>query len=216
MRLTKKRRATIVDEYLQIYEPNPEVPLTFSTPFQALVAVLLSAQCTDKRVNEVTPYLFGPAPDPQSMCKLGQEAIEKIIRPCGLAPKKSKAIAELSAILIEKHSSKVPRTREALTALPGIGRKSANVILSQVYGEPAFAVDTHILRCAKRWGLSTSKSPDAVEKDLCALFPNEDWNRIHLQIILYARRFCPARGHVVEACPICSRLTRHAQVTTTC
>lgn len=208
MRLTKKRRALIVVEELNAYVPNPQIPLNFTSPFEALVAVLLSAQCTDARVNLVTPKLFASANTPEKMVDLTPNMIEKIIRPCGLAPQKSKAIHNLSQILIEKHQSAVPASIEELVALPGVGRKTANVILAQIFNQPAFPVDTHILRCAKRWGLSKNKSPDRVEKDLSALFPKELWNRLHLQIILFARKYCPALRHNAAKCPICSILDR--------
>ena len=207
MRLTKKQRASIVLEELDIHIPEPKVPLNFTSSFEALIAVLLSAQCTDARVNLTTPALFSQANTPEKMAALKPEEIEKIIRPCGLAPQKSKAIHRLSHILIEKHDSAVPSLLSELIALPGVGRKTANVILAQIFNEPAFPVDTHILRSAKRWGLSTSQNPDKVEKDLCALFPKKLWNRLHLQIILFARKYCPALRHEAKACPICSRLT---------
>lgn len=209
MRLTKKKRAHIVQELLEKHIPNPQISLHFDSPFQALLAVLLSAQCTDARVNQVSPKLFVQAETPQAMMQLLPQEIEEIIRPCGLAPQKSKAIAALSKILVEHYAGAVPKTMEALTDLPGVGRKTASVLLSQVFHQPAFPVDTHILRSAQRWGLSQGTTPHAVEKDLCALYPPVTWNRLHLQIILFARKFCPARGHDPSECPICSLLTPH-------
>ncbi len=206
MRLSKKERAAKIIELLDAYVPNPEVPLHFGSPFEALIVVILSAQCTDERVNKTTPALFAKAKNPEEMAALSPREIEETIRPCGLAPQKSRAIHTLSNLLIERHGGEVPNTMEALTALPGVGRKTANVVLSQIFKEPAFPVDTHIHRCANRWGLSRAKTPSAVERDLCALFPKKLWNRLHLQIILYARARCPARGHDVTHCPICSHV----------
>lgn len=206
MRLTKKRRAAKVLELLNIYVPDPGIPLQFSSPFEALIAVLLSAQCTDARVNKTTPALFAKAKTPKAMTELSPEEIEEIIRPCGLAPQKSRAIHALSHLLIESHSGEVPSSMAALTALPGVGRKTANVIRAQIFNQPAFPVDTHIHRCAHRWRLSRAKTPDGIERDLCALFPKELWNRLHLQIILYARAYCPARGHTLSTCAICQHL----------
>lgn len=214
MRLTKKRRAATILELLNAHVPNPVVPLKFSSPFEALIAVLLSAQCTDERVNKTTPELFKKANTPWTMGKLSPHAIEEIIRPCGLAPQKSRAIHALSHLLIERHGGEVPNKMEALTALPGVGRKTANVILAQIFNIPAFPVDTHILRCAHRWGLSRAKTPDGVERDLCALFPKEEWNRLHLQIILYARAHCPARGHNLSKCPICQHVRPTSKIAT--
>lgn len=206
MRLTKKRRAAIIVPLLDTYVPNPTVPLEFSSPFEALIAVLLSAQCTDERVNKTTPALFSRANNPGAMAALMPKEIEEIIRPCGLAPQKSRAIHALSQLLIKRHGGGVPSTMEELTALPGVGRKTANVILSQIFHQPAFPVDTHIHRCAHRWLLSRAKTADGVERDLCALFPKNLWNRLHLQIILYARAYCPARGHNITKCPICQHV----------
>jgi len=206
MRLTKQKRAALVAELLQSYIPEPKVPLNFATPYEALIATLLSAQCTDERVNKTTPALFGIANTPGAMAALRPETIAEIIRPCGLAPQKSRAIHALSHLLIERHDGRVPSTMGELTALPGVGRKTANVILAQIFNTPAFPVDTHIHRCAHRWRLSKAKTPDAIERDLCALFPKEQWNRLHLQIILYARSYCPARGHNINNCPICQHV----------
>lgn len=203
MRLKKKVWAAKIIELLDTYIPHIEIPLHFTSPFEALIATLLSAQCTDLRVNKTTPILFAKANTPEAMIALTPQEIEEIIRPCGLAPKKSRAIHALSHLLIEQHHGRVPNTMQQLTALPGVGRKTASVILSQVFQEPAFPVDTHIHRCAHRWRLSQAKGTLAIEQDLCALFPKTLWSRLHLQIILYARAYCPARGHAVNRCPIC-------------
>ena len=186
--------------------PDPAIPLQHKDPYTLLIAVLLSAQCTDVRVNQITPKLFARADTPAKMVAISVEQIEAIIRPCGLAPRKSQAIVALSAILLEKHGSQVPKSFAALEALPGVGHKTASVVMSQAFGEPAFPVDTHIHRCAKRWGLSNGKSVKQTESDLKRLFPKESWNRLHLQIIYFARQYCPARGHDVMQCPICSKL----------
>ena len=169
-----------------------------------LVAVLLSAQCTDARVNKVTPFLFEKADTPHKMIQLEVEEIKAIIRPCGLSPRKSKAIHELSRLLIEQHNGEVPQDIEALEALPGVGHKTASVVMSQAFGVPNFPVDTHIHRLAYRWTLSTGKNVVKTEKDLRRLFPEEAWNKLHLQIIFFGREYCPARGHDPKACPICS------------
>lgn len=184
--------------------PKPAIPLKHQDPYTLLIAVLLSAQCTDARVNTITPKLFAQAETPQKMVKLSIETIEAIIRPCGLAPRKSKAIWELSKIIIEKHAGEVPHTFEELEALPGVGHKTASVVMSQAFHQAAFPVDTHIHRCAKRWGLSKAKNVKQTEADLKKLFPKSSWNRLHLQIIYFAREYCPARTHDPATCPICS------------
>ena len=165
--------------------------------------MLLSAQCTDERVNKVTPFLFAKAKTPQKMVGLEVADIKSIIRPCGLSPRKSKAIHELSQILIDKHDGEVPASFEALEALPGVGHKTASVVMSQAFGVPAFPVDTHIHRLAWRWGLSTGKNVTKTEVDLKKLFPKNQWNKLHLQIIFFGREYCPARGHNPLKCPIC-------------
>jgi endonuclease-3 len=170
------------------------------------VAVLLSAQCTDERVNQITPLLFARADNPFDMAKVPVEEIQAIIRPCGLSPAKSKAISGLSQILVEKYQGTVPQTFEELEALPGVGHKTASVVMSQAFGFPAFPVDTHIHRLAQRWGLTSGKNVEQTEKDLKAVFPEESWNKLHLQIIFYGRQFCPARGHDPLKCRICSVL----------
>jgi endonuclease-3 len=171
-----------------------------------LIAVLLSAQCTDKRVNQITPLLFERADTPQKMIRLSVKEIEDIIRPCGLSPAKSKAIHRLSEIILEKHNGEVPATFQDLEALPGVGHKTASVIMSQVFEVPAFPVDTHIHRLMHRWKLSNGKSVEQTERDAKRLFPEKLWNELHLQIIYFGREFCPARGHEIEKCPICSKI----------
>jgi endonuclease-3 len=186
--------------------PDPQIPLKHRDPYTLLIAVLLSAQCTDARVNVITPTLFALADTPEKMVRLDPKKIEEIIRPCGLAPTKAKAIWHLSKDLIERHGGKVPDSFEELEKLPGVGHKTASVVMAQAFGHPAFPVDTHIHRCAQRWGLSSGKSVVQTEKDLKKVFPKKSWNKVHLQIILYARTYCPARGHRKERCPICKRL----------
>ncbi len=203
--MTKKQKAKKIAEKLEELYPKTPIPLDHQDPFTLLVAVLLSAQCTDVRVNQVTPHLFALADNPYDMSEVPVEDIENIIRPCGLAPRKSKAISKLSSILIDKHSGKVPQTFEDLEALPGVGHKTASVVMSQAFGFPAFPVDTHIHRLAKRWGLSNGKNVVQTEKDLKALFPKDSWNKLHLQIIFFGREYCPARGHNADSCLICSK-----------
>lgn len=185
--------------------PAPAIPLLHRDPYTLLIAVLLSAQCTDARVNQVTPHL---PTTPEDMLALSSQEIEAIIRPCGLAPTKSKAIWKLSQILLKKHRGRVPKTLRALEALPGVGHKTASVVLAQAFALPAFPVDTHIFRCAHRWGLSQGKTVEEVERDLKRLFPKKTWRLRHLQIIYFARAHCPARGHKEEACPICKQQER--------
>lgn len=206
--MTKAEKAIFVVEKLQSLYPKPGIPLQHKDPYTLLVAVLLSAQCTDKRVNEITPLLFERADTPQDMALLPVEEIESIIRPCGLSPAKSKAIKGLSEIILEKHDGKVPSTFEELEALPGVGHKTASVVMSQAFGFPAFPVDTHIHRLIYRWGLSTGKNVVQTEKDCKRLFDENLWNDLHLQIIYFGREYCPARGHDPEACPICSVIGR--------
>lgn len=204
--MNKKEKAEKIGLILQELYPNPPIPLVHSSPYTLLIAVLLSAQCTDARVNMVTPKLFSMAATPQEMILLDAATIEEIIKTCGLAPRKSRAIWELSRLLIENHKGAVPQSFSALEALPGVGHKTASVVMAQAFGKPAFPVDTHIHRCAKRWGLSEGKNVEQVEKDLKRLFKKEHWNRLHLQIIYFAREHCPARNHNVVLCPICSQL----------
>lgn len=201
-----KSNARIVKEILDTLFPDPQIPLQHSDPYTLLIAVLLSAQCTDARVNQVTPKLFAKAHTPEEMITLQPEEIEAIIRPCGLSKTKASAIWRLSKQLIEKHRGKVPATFEDLEELPGVGHKTASVVMTQAFQKQTFPVDTHIHRCAKRWGLSNGKSVVQTEEDLKKCFNKRDWGRVHLQIILYARSYCPARGHRLEKCPICQVL----------
>lgn len=194
MAMTKKERAAIVMAELEKCYPSTPIPLDHHDPYTLLIAVLLSAQCTDKKVNEITPLLFSKADNPIDMIQMSVEQIRKIIQPCGLSPAKSKAIHRLSEILIEKHQGKVPQTFEDLEALPGVGHKTASVVMSQAFGVPAFPVDTHIHRLMTQWKLTSGKNVTQTEKDAKRLFPSERWNKIHLQIIFYGREFSPARG----------------------
>ncbi len=197
-----ERVAFILDRLDELY-PEPPVPLDHSDPFTLLVAVLLSAQCTDERVNQVTPALFARASTPEAMARLPVDEIRAIIRPCGLSPQKAKAIAGLSRILLDEHDGQVPRDMEALERLPGVGHKTASVVMAQSFGVPSFPVDTHIHRLAQRWGLSSGRNVAQTEKDLKRLFPREAWNRLHLQIIFYGREYCTARGCDGRVCDIC-------------
>lgn len=201
--MNKKERVQFIDAQLNELYPAPPIPLDHVDEYTLLIAVLLSAQCTDARVNLVTPALFSLASNPAAMAKLEVDSINAIVRPCGLAPRKASAISELSKILISEHSGKVPSSFEALEALPGVGHKTASVVMSQAFGHPAFPVDTHIHRLAQRWKLSNGKSVVQTEKDLKRLFPKKRWNALHLQIIYYAREHCPAHAcHGLE-CIIC-------------
>lgn len=206
--MTKKEKATEIARILEELYPETPIPLTHQDNYTLLVAVLLSAQCTDERVNKVTPHLFAKADNPADMVELEVEEIKAIIRPCGLSPRKSKAIHELSNIILTKHDGIVPQTFEDLEALPGVGHKTASVVMSQGFGYPAFPVDTHIHRLAYRWALSTGKNVVKTEADLKRLFPKESWNKLHLQIIFFGREYCPARGHDPMECPICSKYGR--------
>ncbi|MGB7978171.1 MAG: endonuclease III [Chlamydiales bacterium] len=183
--------------------PRPKIPLEHKDPYTLLIAVLLSAQCTDARVNLITPKLFAVADTPQKMAALTPKEIEAIIRPCGLAPTKARAIWNLSHRLIKEFQGQVPAAFEALESLPGVGHKTASVIMAQAFHQPAFPVDTHIHRCAHRWGLSRGKTVAETERDLKRLFPKDQWIKLHLQMIYFARKYCPARGHRQEQCPIC-------------
>ena len=198
-----ERIAYIMAKLEELYPETP-IPLDHSNNFTLLVAVLLSAQCTDKRVNQVTPKLFEMADNPHDMVEIPVPVIREIIKPCGLSERKAQNIHDLSEILIREHNSEVPESFEALEALPGVGHKTASVVMSQGFRHPAFPVDTHIHRLANRWRLTKSKSVGKTEKDLKKAFPKESWNKLHLQIIFFGREYCPARGHLVEACPICS------------
>ena len=192
--MNKTERALLISESLDALYPNPPIPLKHESIFTLLIAVILSAQCTDIRVNMVTPSLFKRANGPQKMIKLGIKEIEKIIKPCGLSPQKSKSIFELSKILVKKHRGKVPESFVELEDLPGVGHKTASVVMSQGFGHPAFPVDTHVHRLAQRWKLTNGKNVQQTEKDLKRIFPESEWNRLHIQIILYGREFCTARG----------------------
>lgn len=205
--MKKKDKAVFIQKVLDEHFPNPPIPLVHHDNYTLLIAVLLSARCTDKRVNEITPKLFALAKTPETMAKESPETIASIIRPCGLSPAKSKAIQRLSEILTEKYDGQVPKTMEELESLPGVGHKTASVVMIQAFNSPAFPVDTHIHRCAKRWGLSSGKSVTQTEKDLKSLFPKDSWIKLHLQIIYFGRTFCPARGHENATCPICSQLS---------
>jgi endonuclease-3 len=200
----RKARAARILEILDRIYPTVEMPLDHGDPFQLLVATILSAQCTDARVNQVTPALFARAPDARAMAKLQARQILPYIRTCGLAPGKANALAKTSRLLVDQHGGQVPRDMAALEELPGVGHKTASVVMAQAFDEPAFPVDTHIHRLAGRWQLSRARSVEEVERDLKALFPRDRWNTLHLQIIYFGREYCPARGHDPAACPICS------------
>jgi endonuclease-3 len=202
--MTRAEKAARISRILDELYPLPAVPLLHRDPYTLLVAVLLSAQCTDVRVNQVTPLLFGRAGNVRDMARLDVREIRRIIKPCGLSPAKSKAIQELSGILVEKYAGQVPKTFEALEALPGVGHKTASVVMAQAFGVPAFPVDTHIHRLAGRWGLSNGTRVTRTERDLKHVFPEDRWNTLHLQIIYFGREYCPARGHSLAECAICS------------
>ncbi len=202
--LTKKQLiANDIRQKLEAFYPETPIPLDHKDSYTLLIAVLLSAQCTDARVNTITPLLFSKADNPYDMVKLSVEEIKAIIRPCGLSPRKSKAIYDLSEILIQKHEGEVPKSFEYLEELPGVGHKTASVVMAQAFGVPAFPVDTHIHRLAYRWKLTNGKNVEQTEKDLKRLFPMILWNKLHLQMIFFGREYCPARGHKPETCPIC-------------
>lgn len=201
--MKKAERAEYILEKLAKLYPDPPIPLDHTDPYTLLIAVLLSAQCTDVRVNQVTPALFKKANTPAKMAKLRVDTIRSIIRPCGLSPQKSKAISGLSKILINEHDGEVPQTFEELEALPGVGHKTASVVMAQAFGVPAFPVDTHIHRLAQRWGLTSGKNVKQTEADLKKAFPKKHWNKLHLQIIFYGREYCTARGCDGRKCEIC-------------
>ena len=203
MGMLKKERAAYLLQRLEELYPETPVPLDHHNPFTLLVAVLLSAQCTDVRVNLVTPALFRRADSARKMVKLTVEEIDAIVRPCGLAPRKANAIRSLSEILLQKHGGEVPADLEALEELPGVGHKTASVVMSQAFGVPAFPIDTHIHRLAQRWKLTDGRSVQRTEEDLKKLFPRESWNKLHLQIIFYGREHCTARGCDGTRCEIC-------------
>lgn len=205
--MNKQAKAKVVARILNEYFPSPAIPLEHKDPYTLLIAVLLSAQCTDARVNTVTPVLFKKASSPAAMVKLSPEQIQEIIHPCGLSERKSQAIWNLSRILLDTFDGEVPTTFEELESLPGVGHKTASVVMAQAFHIPAFPVDTHIHRCAERWGLSSGKNVEQTEKDLKKLFPQNDWIKLHLQIIYFARAFCPAKKHDPMICPLCSLLS---------
>lgn len=214
--MLKAERVSYILERLQTLYPKPPIPLNHNDPYTLLVAVLLSAQCTDERVNKVTPALFALADNPHDMAQLEAATIESIIKPCGLSPQKSRAIKRLSEILLKEHAGQVPADIEALERLPGVGHKTASVVMAQAFGVPAFPVDTHIHRLAQRWGLSSGKNVVQTERDLKRLFPREYWNRLHLQMIFYGREYCSARGcdgRDCEICRTCFPTRKHAKKT---
>jgi endonuclease-3 len=202
--MTRREKAQRIAEILDELYPRVDIPLGHHDPFTLLVAVVLSAQTTDKKVNEVTPALFDRAATPRRMARLEVGEIHALIREIGLANQKAKNLRRLSELLVERHGGEVPRSFEALEALPGVGHKTASVVMAQAFGEPAFPVDTHIHRLAARWGLSDGKSVEKTERDLKKVFPEESWGRVHLQIIYFGREYCPALYHDLDACPICS------------
>ncbi len=206
----KQKKVEDIMNILEDLYPEVPVPLNHTDSYTLLIAVLLSAQCTDKKVNEITPHLFSKAAKPQDMIKLTVEEIREIIRPCGLSPAKSKAIFGLSQILLNDHNGKVPDCMEELEKLPGVGHKTASVVMAQAFGVPAFPIDTHIHRLAWRWKLSNGKNVTKTEKDLKRLFPIEKWNKLHLQMIFFGREYCSAKAHNPERCPICSKYGRKA------
>ena len=202
----KQEKADFIAHRLEELYPEVPIPLDHKDAYTLLIAVLLSAQCTDVRVNKITPHLFKKADNPKDMVKLKVSDIEDIIRPCGLSPRKSKAIHELSQIILDKHHGEVPQSFEELEELPGVGHKTASVVMAQSFGVPAFPVDTHIHRLAQRWGLTSGKNVEQTEADLKKVFPRELWNKLHLQIIFYGREHCTARGCDGLQCDICSSL----------
>lgn len=205
-RMSKKEKVNFIETTLNDLYPETPIPLNHKDPYTLLIAVLLSAQCTDERVNKITPALFQAADNPFDMMNLPVDTIREIIKPCGLSPRKSHAISTLSRILVEKYNGNVPQSFEELEELPGVGHKTASVVMSQAFGVPAFPVDTHIHRLAQRWGLSTGKNVEQTEYDLKRIFKKDHWNKLHLQIIFYGREYCPARGHDISKCVICGRL----------
>lgn len=198
------QKASKIMQILDDLHPEVPIPLDHTDPFTLLVAVLLSAQTTDKKVNQVTPALFARAPNPKAMAALDEAEIRDLIREIGLAPTKAKNLKRMAALLLERHGGQVPADMAALEALPGVGHKTASVVMSQAFGQPAFPVDTHIHRLAARWGLSSGKNVETTEADLKRIFPESKWNRLHLQIIYFGRAHCPARGHDPAKCPICA------------
>ena len=214
--MLRKERAAYIQNRLQQLYPETPIPLDHKDPYTLLIAVLLSAQCTDVRVNQITPLLFARAHTPRDMVKLSVEEIKEIIRPCGLSPMKSKGIAGLSQILLNEHGGEVPADIKALEALPAVGHKTASVVMAQAFGVPSFPVDTHIHRLAQRWGLTSGKNVAQTERDLKRLFPESRWNDLHLQIIFYGREHCTAHGCDGRVCAICRSVypdRKHAKKT---
>ncbi|MFL2698202.1 MAG: endonuclease III [Gammaproteobacteria bacterium] len=211
--MNRTERATFAQKELNRLFPDPPIPLDHDSVFTLLIAVLLSAQCTDKRVNKVTPELFSLANNPNDMSKLRTNEIRKVIKPCGLSPKKSRAIKELSKIIMKDYDGLVPESFESLEDLPGVGHKTASVVMSQGFGHPAFPVDTHIHRLAQRWRLTNGRNVTQTEKDLKRTYKKEDWNLLHLQIIMYGREFCSARGCNGFICPICAEVNKQRKTT---
>lgn len=204
--MTKQKFVQFIQKTLDDLFPDPPIPLQHKDAYTLLIAVLLSQSCTDERVNKTTPKLFALADTPQKMMKCAVDEVEKIIRPLGLSRAKAKNIVKLSEILVKEHKGKVPASFEELEALPGVGHKTAAVVMCQAFHKPAFPVDTHIHRLAKRWGLTAGKTREKTEKDLKKLFPQKSWAKLHLQMIYFGRTYCPARGHNAGKCPICSKL----------
>ena len=214
--MLRKERAAYIQNRLQQLYPETPIPLDHKDPYTLLIAVLLSAQCTDVRVNQITPLLFARADTPRDMVKLSVEEIKEIIRPCGLSPMKSKGIAGLSQILLDEHGGQVPADIKALEALPAVGHKTASVVMAQAFGVPSFPVDTHIHRLAQRWGLTSGKNVAQTERDLKRIFPKSRWNDLHLQIIFYGREYCTAHGCDGRVCQICRSVypdRKHAKKT---
>ena len=214
--MLRKERAAYIQNRLQQLYPETPIPLDHKDPYTLLIAVLLSAQCTDVRVNQITPLLFARADTPQDMLKLSVEEIKEIIRPCGLSPMKSKGIVGLSQILLDEHGGQVPADIKALEALPAVGHKTASVVMAQAFGVPSFPVDTHIHRLAQRWGLTSGKNVAQTERDLKRIFPESRWNDLHLQIIFYGREYCTAHGCDGRVCQICRSVypdRKHAKKT---
>lgn len=206
--MTQQEKVKDILKILDQYYPKVTVPLHHKDAYTLLVSTVLSAQCTDERVNKVTPVLFEKADNPHDMIRMTADEIREIIKPCGLSPMKSKGIYGLSKILVEKYKGQVPQTFEELEALPGVGHKTASVVMTQWFGKPAFPVDTHIQRLAYRWGLSSGKSVEQTEKDLKRLIPEKKWKKVHLQMIYFGRTWCPARGHQRKECPVCRKYMR--------
>jgi endonuclease-3 len=209
--MRRAEKAARIQRLLDELYPAPPIPLAHSDPFTLLVSVVLSAQTTDKKVNEITPRLFARAPTPRAMAALEVAEIQALIREVGLAPQKARALRGLAAELVRRHGGRVPNDFDTLLTLPGVGRKTAGVVLSQAFGQPQLAVDTHIHRLAARWGLSRGKTPDRTERDLKRLFPRDAWSKLHLQLISFGREHCPARGHDAAGCPICSWAARRRE-----